>query len=149
MHINANVIQVFGQLQNLADVCRYWSVFSGARNFPHNLLKTQNFPLHRKQTSDLPTSSRFSNGPMTCVMLAGLIQKIFSKSTLAENLTVTCQRQKGYSCSTLLGNKNDRNRGFPIFRLRWQFLIQGKMSKKWGIFILFPSTSTTTYRIVQ
>ena len=42
----------------------HWLVFSRVRTFPDNLMKTQNFPLFRKQPNDLPISSRFSNRSM-------------------------------------------------------------------------------------
>ena len=45
----------------------------------------ENSPLHRKPTSDLPTSARSPYRPVTCVMLAGLIWKIFFQLTGAEN----------------------------------------------------------------
>ena len=69
----ANVIQIIGQLQNLHGVGRSLVSFWLSKKFSGNLLRTHNFPLNRKQTSDLPTSGMLSNWPMTCVMFEGLM----------------------------------------------------------------------------
>ena len=93
----------------------------------------ENTPLIRKPTSDLPTSCRFCNWPMTCVMSAGLIQKIFLKWTIAENWPVTCGTSAGWDEYAPLIRKptsdlptSDRSCNWPMTCVMLAGLIQTK-----------------------
>ena len=79
----ANITQVTIPTSDLCDVGRFdlKNIFSidWSRKLPHTCHTSagcdENPPLHRKPTSDLPTSDRSPYRPVTCVMLAGLIQQ--------------------------------------------------------------------------